>query len=99
MITEIPERVFIVNGYSIADRLLEDILFYVSFDDNGVTNITLDKCQKEYFESNFNSKKFYKSVKSYAESILEEGDEVSIPLYLEDKYFQNGINCAFIEAS
>lgn len=27
---------------------------------------------------------------------IEEGDEVSLPGWLEEKYFKNGINCAYI---
>ena len=35
LITEIPERVFVIDGYSVADRLLEGIPFCVYFDKSG----------------------------------------------------------------
>ena len=97
MITEITEKVFIINGYDIADRMLEGLLFCVHFDDSGVTDITFeDKHDKKWFEENFNSKKFYKQVKEEAEGKLEEGDEVNVPKFIKDKYFKDGINVAFI---
>ena len=97
MITEITEKVFIINGYNIADRMLEGLLFCVYFDDSGVTDITFENNRdKKWFEENFNSRKFYKHVKEEAESILEDGDEVEVPKFIKDKYFKNGINVAFI---
>jgi hypothetical protein len=97
MITEIPEKVFIVDGYSIADRMLEGVPFCIYFDDSGVTKIDFEtEYTKNWFKNTFNSKKWYKEVKKYAESILEEGDEVDVPKFIKDKYFKDGINVAYI---
>lgn len=59
-VTEIPERVFEIDGYQVADRMLEGVIFEVTFDDSGVTDVKLPNDQtKSWFEDNFNSKKFY----------------------------------------
>lgn len=97
MITEITEKVFEIDGYQVAERLLEGIPFLIYFDDNGVTKVTInDKSVRDYFEDNFNSKKWYSDVEKYAKSILSTGDEVDVPKFIKDKYFKNGINVAFI---
>ena len=51
---------------------------------------------RDYFEDNFNTKRWFREVELYAQDIIEEGDEVSLPRWLEEKYFKNGINCAYI---
>lgn len=96
MITEIPEKVFEIDGYQVADRMLEGVLFEVKFDDSGITEVKVNDQQKKYFEDNFNTKKFYDMVKSSASDTIDEGDEVDIPSWLKQKYFINGINCAYI---
>ena len=97
-VTEIPEKVFQIDGYEVADRLLECILFDVYFDEEGeVIKVEIsDEYSRNYLEKNLNSKKWYKAVREYAESILEEGDEVVLPQFIEKKYFKNGINVAYI---
>lgn len=96
-VTEISERVFEIDGYQVADRMLEGVIFEVTFDDTGVTDVKIPKKQtKEWFEDNFNSKKFYNMVKETAQDILDEGDEVDIPDWLKQKYYKNGINVAYI---
>ncbi len=98
MVTEITEKVFQVDGYSIAERLLEGILFDIHFDGTQVTSIKIDNEQmRKYFTSNFNKDEWYGKLKEYAENILIEGDEVDVPKYIKDIYFKNGINCAFIK--
>src|SRR5574343_1710582 len=99
MITEIPEKQFLVYGYDIADRLLEDLDFVVTFDPNGnITDIGYqDDYDKNYFESNFNTQRYLELVRRDAESILETGDEVDIPRDLKTKYFRGGINVAYIK--
>lgn len=98
MVTEITEKVFEIDGYQIAERLLEGIPFLVYFDDSGVVDVMIkDGYYKKYFEDNFNSKNWYSKVKESAEDILEEGDEVNVPSFIKDKYFKNGINVAFIK--
>lgn len=97
MITEITEKVFQIDGYHIADRLLEGVLFDIHFDDNGVTDVVItSENSRKYFESNFNTKKFYDLAKKYAKSILDKGDEVDIPNYIKDKYYKGGINVSYI---
>lgn len=97
IVTEIPERVFEIDGYQIADRMLEGILFEVKFDDSGVVDVSIRNNRlKSYFEDNFNSKRFYHDVKAVAQDILDSGDEVEIPTWLKDKYYKNGINVAYI---
>ena len=97
MVTEIPEKAFYVDGYNIAERLLEGIPFTVYFDDSGVKEVKIENdYYRDYFEGNFNTKRWYKEVELYAQDIIEEGDEVSLPGWLEEKYFKNGINCAYI---
>lgn len=96
MVTEITERVFQLDGYQIADQLLEGILFDIYFDNDEIIDVKIndDYC-RNYFESNFNSKRWYDEVKKYAKRTLE-GDEVEVPKFIKDKYFKNGINAAFI---
>jgi len=94
--TEITERQFLIDGYQVADRLLEGVMFEITFDsDGGITNIQVSEDSKDYFEQ-FNQDKFYQMVRKEAESILQTGDEVEIPQHLMDKYYINGINCAYI---
>lgn len=98
MVIEIPEKIFEIDGYEVAERLLEGIPFNVYFDNNQITKVEIsDKDDKDYFEDNFNSKRWYEEVKKYAKSILKEGDEVEVPKFIKDKYFKNGINVAYIE--
>lgn len=98
MITDIPEKTFIIDGYNIADRMLEGVLFSVQFDENGkVVKVFIeDEHTKTWFEDNYNSKKFYDKAKKYAERVLATGDEVDIPGSLKKKYYVNGINCSGI---
>lgn len=96
MVTEIPEQVFEIDGYQIADRMLEGVLFEVKFDDTGVIDVKVNEKQKKYFEDNFNTRRFYDMVKATAQDVLDEGDEVDIPDWLKQKYFKNGINVAYI---
>lgn len=97
MITEITEKVFQIDGYSVAGKQIEGILFDIHFDDSQVTSIKITSdSDREYFESTFNKDTWYNKVKDYAEEILK-GDEVDVPKYIKDKYFKNGINCTFIK--
>lgn len=97
LLNEITERIFEIDGYHV-DEILEGIPFTVYFDDIGVvTNVAvLDDYYKNFLEDNFNSGRFYRIVREYAQKIVDSGDEVDVPSYIMDKYFINGINCAFI---
>ena len=91
---EITERTFQIDGYNIADRLLEGVMFDVTFDENGkVLNISVEDEAKEYFEQ-MNQKKFLKEVKEDAEYTIIEEDEVIISSVIKEKY---GIKYAWIE--
>ena len=67
LITEIPERVFQIDGYQVAERLLEGIPFSVYFDESGnILDVKInDSYYKKYFEDNYNSKKSKKSFSGY----------------------------------
>lgn len=97
MLTEITEKVFQVDGYSVGDRLLEGVLFDVYFDGDKVTKVKVDESCEDYY-NDLNTKKWNKAVKEHAEDILSEGDEVDVPDFIKAKYFKNGINVAFIVA-
>lgn len=95
-ITEITEKQFLIDGYQVADGLLEGVMFEITFDSDGsITNIQVEEDSKDYFEQ-FNQDKFYQMVREKAEKILQKGDEVNISQHLKDKYYINGINCAYI---
>lgn len=93
-VTEIPERVFQIDGYRIGERLLEGIRFNIYFDDNGIVDIKIENDQK-YFDS-LNSKKWMDYLTSLVLDILDEGDEIEVPDFIRKKYFKNGINCSWI---
>lgn len=97
MVTEVPEKVFQIDGYSVADRMLEGVLFDVYFNGNGdILKVEIsDNRVKTWFEDNFNATKWYNVIKTYAEGVLE-GDEVDVPNFIKDKYFRNGIDGAYI---
>jgi hypothetical protein len=82
---EIPEKVFLINGYNFGDRLLEDVYFEVKFKGNKVLSVKVEKDSKDYF-SELNQKKWLKEAKEYAESVLKTGDEVEVPEYIRAKY-------------
>ena len=96
-IVEIVESTFLIDGYQVGDRLLEDVGFEVSFDPKTekVTNIEVEKDAEDYF-SDLNTKKWLKEIKDYANRILETGDEVDIPSNLKNKYYKNGRNVSYI---
>lgn len=97
LITEIPENVFQIDGYSIAERQLEGMKFNIYFEGDKVTKVEIpDIHSKAYFEETFNSEKFYKKVEKYGNDILETGDEVDVPQFIKDKYYINGISVSYI---
>lgn len=97
-ITEIPESIFLINGYQVGDRLLEDVIFEIKFDPetDEVISVEVEKRSKDYFEE-LNTTLWLKRVREAAENILETGDEVDVPKSIKNKYFKKGINAALIK--
>ena len=70
-------------------------MFDIHFDDEQVTSIKISNTNmRKYFEDNFNKERFFNKIKEHAESLLVEGDEVDVPLYINYKYFKYDINDA-----
>ena len=91
---EITERTFQIDGYNIADRMLEDVMFNVTFDIGGeIINVAVDESSKEYFDQ-FNQEKFLKMVKKEALINIKGSEEVNISTDMLQKY---NINCVWIE--
>jgi len=96
--TEIPERVFTIDGYVVAERLLEGVLFDVYFNSRGeVLNVEVpNERHRVWFESTFNSNRYYELVRETAIDLILDGEEVDVPRFIKDRYFRNGINTAYI---
>lgn len=86
-IIEIPENIFQVDGYDIRSRLLEGVMFNVTFDPSTekVTHVEVDEEYEDYF-SDFNAPEIYGDVEHYANQILKTGDEVDVPQSIRTKY-------------
>lgn len=70
------------NGYSIAERLLEDLMFQVTIQDDGTIKVWVKPEDDGYFQQ-FNTQKFLKEAKEYA----EENDIFEDPISGEDCWF------------
>ena len=46
----IRRNIFLINGYSFGDRLLEDVMFEVEFKDKEVLRVKVDEDSKDYFK-------------------------------------------------
>lgn len=92
---EITENIFVVDGYSFGDRLLDGVLFEVEFKDDKVTNVKVEEASEDYFDD-LNTVKWLKIAKDYAQRVLDDGDEVDIPDYLKKKYYINR-NVAYLK--
>lgn len=97
-ITEIPECVFLVSGYSVGDRLLDGVEFEVRFSHEGEV-IKIDVAEGASYFKSLNTRQWLKKVKKHAEEILVDGDEVNIPERLQEKYYKNGIDCSYITST
>ena len=91
---EITESVFLVDGYNIADRLLEGVMFHVHFQDGEILSVKVDEKHESYF-SQFNQEMFLERVYKYAKRSIE-GDEVDVPDYLKKKYNMTSDTVAYI---
>lgn len=85
---EITENIFVVDGYSFGDRLLDGVLFEVEFKDDKVVSVKVEEESEDYFD-NLNQEKWLREAKRYAQKTLDSGDEVDIPDFLKKKYFVN----------
>lgn len=77
----IDEKVFVIDGYSVADRLLEGLMFYVSFNGLDVEAISIEEEDEDFFEQ-FNKEIFLGKVREQAESKLREACKNSVTVYL-----------------
>jgi len=101
-LTEIPERTFAIDGYNIEEGL-EGIMFTIQFNKIGdITNIDFeDPYWIDFFKNEFSTKKIeriYNSVENMAKELINNDykETVKLPSNLKEKYFKNGINCAYI---
>lgn len=86
--TEMPENIFVVDGYAFGERLLEGVLFEVSFADKTVTSVAVEARSADYFNG-LNTKQWLAAAKKYAQGILSQGgDEVSVPERIKAQYPQ-----------
>lgn len=92
---EIVESVFLVDGYSIADTLLEGVEFHVHFKGDKILSVKVDPKHADFF-SNFNESKFISAVEKYAQRAIQ-GDEVDVPDYIKQKYGFKPNTCAYIK--
>jgi hypothetical protein len=69
----IPYGLF--DGYSVGDRLLEGVLFRVSFDAEDKTHVIIDTAHADYFEQ-FNAEMWYKEVREHIDA---DGDILECP--------------------
>lgn len=84
-ITEIPENIFSINGYSVGDRLLEDVYFDIKVKNGKVESVECREGDMDYFEE-LNMELWIGRIKKYAEEILISGDEVDVPDSIKKKY-------------
>ena len=62
-----------MDGYELADRILEGVMIDATFDDEGNATPSFRAEDQDYLED-FNQKKFLKSAKAYFEDCLSEGE-------------------------
>ena len=72
------------DGSIIADRLLEDVMFQVTIQDDGTLKISVKEEDEDYFEQ-FNTVKFLKEAQEYAEN----GGELYEPGTGEECWFES----------
>ncbi len=84
---EIKEGIFLMDGYIIAESLLEGIDFEVCVKDEKIKYIRIyNKNHEDYFEQ-FNRDLFFSKMKDYVEKrILPNGDCVELPVAIVKKY-------------
>ena len=84
---EITESIFVIDGYSIADRLLEGVRFNVHFGDDKILSVNVDPDDAGFF-SQFNEKMFLKQVEvifGFQFYLLEEQLLLQISQMLKEK--------------
>lgn len=83
-IIPIPENEFEIDGYHVADRLLESIIFKIIVTENDLIIEPSTKSDKDCFEQ-FNKEYWLKKIKELAVRQIKN-DIVTIPKYLQKKY-------------
>jgi len=63
----------LIDGYPVGDRLLEGVLFQVSFDSKNKIKVEIEPSCYEYFES-LNKSKWYKAIEGMFESMIDDKD-------------------------
>jgi hypothetical protein len=63
----------LIDGYPVGDRLLEGVLFQVSFDNKNKIKVEIEPSCYEYFES-LNKSKWYKAIEGIFESMIDDKD-------------------------
>lgn len=85
---EIPEGVFLVDGYTVGGSLLDTINFEVCVKNEKIEYIKLHKdSHKDYFEQ-FNQNLFFDKVKNKIERMIksENGGDVMLTIDIIKKY-------------
>ena len=81
----IPENIFLVNGYSVGGRVLEDVMFEITFKNKEVLYVEVEGNSSDYFEG-LNTTRWLTAIRNHAQGILKYGDEVDLPERIMEKY-------------
>ena len=82
----IPENEFLIDGYHIAERLLEGLMFKVTAKDDKVDKIELYNKENEGYSEQFNKEMFLEKVKEQAENIIDGNDVAMLSKEIQKKY-------------
>lgn len=85
----ILENQFIIDGYDIADTLLEGLPFIITVDNNNNITVSLTEYGEKYIQQ-FNREHWLEKAKLYANRIITYGDEVELTQELKSKYGVDG---------
>lgn len=82
----IPENEFLIDGYDIAERLLEGLLFKVTAKDGKVDKVELYQKQDEGYFEQFNKKMFLNAAAELAQYIIDGNDVATLSKEIQKKY-------------
>lgn len=91
----IDENEFLIDGYSVGDRILEGVMFKIKFKDVDVLSVEVREEHKKYFNQ-LNAELWLGRVKKEAERLLRTGDEVEISEEIKEKYNVEGAYIALM---